>query len=64
MDEITEFKLRRPLVPQNWPHSRAGANVARGYFLTLSNSARSVGVEDRKTMTAIRNRPQTAVERC
>jgi len=36
----------------------------KGYFLTLSNSTRSVGVEDRKTMTAIRNRPQTAVERC
>src|SRR5437660_7132694 len=30
--------------------------LAWSYFLTLSNSARSVGVEDRKTMTAIRNR--------
>ena len=40
------------------------ADSRKGYFLTLSNSTRSVGVEDRKTMTAIRNRPQTAVERC
>src|ERR1700722_4704286 len=64
MDEITEFELRHRVVPRNRPPSRAGANVARGYFLTLSNSTRSVGVEDRKTMTAIRNSPQTAVERC
>jgi hypothetical protein len=49
---------------ENRRPSRAGANVARSYFLTLSNSTRSIGVEDRKTMTAIRNRPQTAVERC
>ena len=42
----------------------ASHECRKGYFLTLSNSARSVGVEDRKTMTAIRNRPQTAVERC
>jgi hypothetical protein len=64
MDDITEFELRHRVVPRNRPPSPAAANVARGYFLTLSNSTRSVGVEDRKTMTAIRNRPQTAVERC
>ena len=46
------------------PRTKIGTTVACSYFLTLSNNARSVGVEDRKTMTAIRNRPQTAVERC
>ena len=46
------------------PRPKAGTKVAWSYFLTISNSARSVGAADRKTMTAIRNRPQTAVERC